>query len=660
MSVRFSLGSLVLLLSVSFAPGCMAEIGEGGDLEEAYSDLGGVTCKAHVRRLAGKDRYDTAGRIAQRLYPDGADRVIITTGATGNPDALVAGPLGATRGGPVLLTGRDELPAATRDAIAQLGAGRATVLGGTAAVSGRVVSQLRAAGLEVDRIAGSTRFDTAARVAQAMGKPASNLAFIASGTALTDAVAGAAAGAALGSPLLYVERDRVPEETRAALADLGITRVAILGGTSAVSESVARTLDQRYAVDRIAGDDRYATAARVATYTMKKTGARRSHVFVASGQNTIDALAASADGSPVLLSAQGGTSSNLRGFLRRYGKCATVLGGEAVLGLGVERGTYDALRGPNGGGAGYPRMAPASGDGVRVVSTKSQLLNALAGAQSGDVVYVADNASIDLTGQKGIAIPGGVTLASGRGRNGSNGALLYVRSADGDPIFSSAGERVRITGLRFRGPDTEIGPSRDWAPRYLGIDFRHDRGMVDNCELWGWALAAIRYRDARHGRVLHNRIHHNRRTELGYGVVLYNQSDAIVEANHFYDNRHAVAGSGERGQSYTARYNLVTGDANGHIFDMHGESENPRPGNESSQYAGTTILVHHNTVLLRHKPAVLIRGIPDSRGLVENNCFAHGRSFTTVPEDSAVVQTRYYGGIVVRNNRLLHTGGRCY
>src|SRR5690606_7204840 len=54
-----------------------------------------------------------------------------------------------------------------------------------------------------------------------------------------------------------------------------------------------------------------------------------------------------------------------------------------------------------------------------VVHTKSELLAALETAQNGEVVYIDDKASIDLSNHKSIVVPGGVTIASGRGINNS-------------------------------------------------------------------------------------------------------------------------------------------------------------------------------------------------------------------------------------------------
>jgi hypothetical protein len=107
---------------------------------------------------------------------------------------------------------------------------------------------------------------------------------------------------------------------------------------------------------------------------------------------------------------------------------------------------------PVGGGAGYGRIVePAEADVV--VRSADELLGALA-AESPDrrVVYVADDAVIDLTAHEKIVIPPGTTLASGRGRDGSFGALLFSYTVKSTRLFTTGGRGIRLTGLRLEGP----------------------------------------------------------------------------------------------------------------------------------------------------------------------------------------------------------------
>jgi putative cell wall-binding protein/Tol biopolymer transport system component len=237
---------------------------------------------ADVSRLAGSDRFATAVAVSARSYPDGASVVYVATG--GNyPDAL-AGAVAAVRdGGPVLLVRRDELPAVTAAEVERLGPERIVVLGGKAAVSSPVVVALQEHAA-VSRLAGEDRFATAALVADTF--VSASVAYVATGENFPDALAGSAVAAATGGgPILLVRRDVVPAATAVALRRLGPQRIVILGGTAAVSEQVRRELAAIAPVSRLAGENRYATAAVIAA-----TVEEAESVFVATGVNFPDAL----------------------------------------------------------------------------------------------------------------------------------------------------------------------------------------------------------------------------------------------------------------------------------------------------------------------------------------------------------------------------------
>lgn len=227
---------------------------------------------------------------------------------------------------------------------------------------------------------------------------------------------------------------------------------------------------------------------------------------------------------------------------------------------------------PLGGGVGYDDIIdPAAA--TAVVATADELLGALTSAAAGDVIYVADDAEIDLSGQEDVAIAGGVTLASGRGRSGSQGGLVYCDTFS-YPLLRATGEGVRLTGLRLRGPNPDIGDHDYELVVHSGAVWNSQLGfVVDNCELWAWGTHAISLgQGASDAWIHHNYIHHTRRAGLGYGVVL-DRSFALIEGNVFDRCRHHIAGTGRPGTGYEASYNLVLEHANGHDFDMHGAAD---------------------------------------------------------------------------------------
>ncbi|MBI2839486.1 MAG: PKD domain-containing protein [Acidobacteria bacterium] len=269
-------------------------------------------------------------------------------------------------------------------------------------------------------------------------------------------------------------------------------------------------------------------------------------------------------------------------------------------------------------------------------------------------VYVSDDAVVDLSGDEEIGIPTMVTLASGRGRNGSQGALIRNRRRGADAaLLLAKGPGVRLTGLRLIGPDLEIGDHHYEGP------YRTPRGIqsgfpgleVDNCELAGWGHAAIALTEGATGAFIHhNYIHHNRRAGLGYGVVhgyctASNPISSLIEGNLFDYCRHHIAGTGTPGISYEARYNLSLEHDNGHCFDMHGGVDRE----DGTDIAGDWIKIHHNTFRDREEYAVGIRGIPRFQAQVHNNWFYHDILADAVFQSNGDVLPRFRHMKVVDN-----------
>ena len=139
--------------------------------------------------------------------------------------------------------------------------------------------------MAVVRIAGTNRYDTAAKVSAAMTPGAigsflgKKTAFLASGSSFADALAAgplAYKGVVPGGaphPILLTAADALSAETDAALTAGGITQVVILGGTGVVSAAVQTAVEAKgITVIRIAGTDRNDTAAQLAGLAVKASG----------------------------------------------------------------------------------------------------------------------------------------------------------------------------------------------------------------------------------------------------------------------------------------------------------------------------------------------------------------------------------------------------
>lgn len=288
-----------------------------------------------VSRVAGADRFATSAAVSAASFGPGAPVAYVSSGLA-FPDAL-SGAAAAARGkGPMLLVQPGAIPSSIQAELRRLKPGRIVVLGGSAAVSDAVLSQLRgftAGG--VSRIAGADRFATSASISRATSAAKPAVAYIVSGEAFPDALsAGPLAARTAGAPVLLVTRGGIPSPVATELARLHPQSIVVVGGASAVPEPVLTALrtDTTGGVTRLAGADRYATSAAIAS----RFAAGAAKVLVASGTAFPDALsgatAAGAGGVPLLLTAPATVPAPIGQQLGRLAPHhVTVVGGPAVV-----------------------------------------------------------------------------------------------------------------------------------------------------------------------------------------------------------------------------------------------------------------------------------------------------------------------------------------
>jgi len=314
-------------------------------------------------------------------------------------------------------------------------------------------------------------------------------------------------------------------------------------------------------------------------------------------------------------------------------------------------------RGTIGGGKGYTEIIHQGDYNVRDLNA---LLAALSRAKAGQVVFIMGEGEIDLTAriyieQLALKIPAGVTLAGNRGHKGSPGPLLCSDALKTPVMIQASGPNVRITGLRIQGPNPKryldhhgraFGPEgqgRDYfykLPTSDGIKTKYDHLEVDNCDISGFAHAAIFLSAGQGHHIHHCHIHHCQYNGLGYGIC-HNQASSLIEYNLFNWNRHSIAGTGRPGCSYVARHNVELGESLSHCFDMHGG----RDRKDGTDIAGSVIEIYNNTFRASQTP-VVIRGVPEESCDVHHNWFVRHKSAKQAVRASA--KTRVHNNLYGR------------
>ncbi|MDO5697519.1 MAG: cell wall-binding repeat-containing protein [Dermatophilus congolensis] len=243
---------------------------------------------ATVRRVPGRSASDLSVAISREAFPYGASTAYLAR-ADDLADALVAGQL---TDGPILLLPRGSTaPAGVRSEIARLRPSRVVAVGGPAAVSQAALVSA-AQGRRVGRISGDNAYATASAIARAaFGREADGsggVAYVVSRTGLAD---GAVSGQLVDGPVLVAPPRVTAARIPGAPAALKGTVVGI-GGTARLPDAVLRSLPARGGrTERIAGPDRYSTAAKVAARAFPNGASR---VYIGSGSDLAGAVAAGA------------------------------------------------------------------------------------------------------------------------------------------------------------------------------------------------------------------------------------------------------------------------------------------------------------------------------------------------------------------------------
>jgi putative cell wall-binding protein len=335
---------------------------------------------ATTYRVAGSDRIATAIKAAQTriswgsfntqnppVWVNGCD--VILARSDNYPDALVSGPLAASRHAPILLNPTAALDDRVKAEI-QILAGqcsndnqnqnqlKVTIVGGNAAISDTVATTLLGQGYYVERLQGPDRYQTAVAVGDAVnadygknGIHDTNV-FLATGENFPDSLAAGATASQKNGIVLLTNGTAMNPFTSADIAKIN-TDVTYWGFTPTVyavgGPAAAASPDSISYI----GVDRYQTASKLADAFFQfipSTMGRVQNVGVASGENFPDAMVAGGfmanSNGPLLLTQQASLNGFTSAYLysqRDWVNNAFVFGGPVAVAPGVASQVTDAL-----------------------------------------------------------------------------------------------------------------------------------------------------------------------------------------------------------------------------------------------------------------------------------------------------------------------------
>lgn len=192
----------------------------------------------------------------------------------------------------------------------------------------------------IKRLAGNDRYETATKISQKFFDKADTV-ILASGTKNADALVSASFASTNEAPILLTEKANVPASVKAEITRLGAKKVILSGGLSSMSGAVESQLrSMGLSVERVAGQNRFETAAMVAQRVKNKS--KSNKVILINGEKDADALTVSSlatqAGVPVLMTKANSLDPNAKAKINEWKpEEVIVVGGNSSISEGVMR-----------------------------------------------------------------------------------------------------------------------------------------------------------------------------------------------------------------------------------------------------------------------------------------------------------------------------------
>ena len=408
-----------------------------------------------IATLIGKNRIETAIKISKDGWSSSETVVLVNSSAI--PDVLTATPLAHAKKAPILLTDKDGLNKATANEIKRLGAKNVIMIGGDAVLSSKVEKDLKAMKLNIDRVKGNTREETALAIAKRLDgiKDVSEIAVVNGTTGLADAVSIAAAAAEKGIPIILVNPKNGLSVSEKFIKDESIKSSFIIGGKTVLPEKLVSSIPGK---DRIEGSNRRDTNAKVIE---KFYGDRNlDNLYLAkdgmgdSGQ-LIDALAVGAlaakNGAPVLIASKKLSEKQIEVINTKRIDTITQVGG-------------------NGNEKAFGELKEIEKEVVIKVKSESELQEALDKANANDIIEI----------EEGVKISNDMTLST------NNAIQIYVKGElKGEVTVKTPNADIKNSGnigtlVVENGKNTTVTNSYSGKIDKVEIDSSSENVKVEN------------------------------------------------------------------------------------------------------------------------------------------------------------------------------------
>ena len=295
----------------------------------------------NVERIAGSNRIETAVKVSRKNFRK-SENAIIASGED-FPDALVGGTLATQIEAPILLVGKNSLPKEVSNELKRLEVDKVYLLGGKNSISVNVEDNIGKSGIEVHRLAGKDRVETAGKIADLRYRlmeitDADNFVSSVNGYKFADSLAAAP----------FVGQFQIKTKKGITLNELYPTNIdgadMVFGGINSVPSSVGEK-------HRFAGSSREETAVKVAEGYKTFLNKDIDTIVLVDGYKFPDALAsapvAAVNNGAILLTNSKKLSKATKEFIYNNKNIENIIiiGGENSVSKSIERELKSKING---------------------------------------------------------------------------------------------------------------------------------------------------------------------------------------------------------------------------------------------------------------------------------------------------------------------------
>lgn len=262
---------------------------------------------SNIQSIKGAERYQTAAMIADKL--GNYETAILVNSDNSLADGLSASGLSGAVNAPILLTKKDTISSETLSRLSSVK--KVYLVGQANTISAKVESELKALGKEVERLGGSTRYETSYEVAKEISeiKKVDKVILTNGYKGEADAISVSPVAARDGAPIILTDGKSIPFNGSSIES-------YVIGGPSTMSDELVRSTDST----RLGGNDRFETNKKI----IEKFYNNPKEFYLTKAYQLVDALTGSplAKNTPIVLVAENSNKTILNGATK-----LTALGG---------------------------------------------------------------------------------------------------------------------------------------------------------------------------------------------------------------------------------------------------------------------------------------------------------------------------------------------